>query len=583
MKNYSFIKQSFQKMYFCVYWQIIMNHFAIYYLSFFLNSLFIFCQYEKDLIAPLEIPFSLSGTFGEPRATHFHLGVDIKTQGKEGWEVKSISSGSVSRIRISLGGYGKAIYVDHPDQTTSVYAHLQKFAPKIESYIKKLQYKNESYTIQKFPKKDELLIEKGELIGFSGNTGGSSGPHLHFEIREKKSQKPLNPLLYDLPVHDEQRPQLQKLFIFYPNKNQILPHIEPISLNKTNDSIYKTGKIETSGKIGLGIQMFDRQDFSYSMNGVYSTKVIVNGKIISHYEFDQLIIDESKKLYNVLDFKNFVQKRLKIFKLFYEDDIKLNFMNSLIEDGIFEIELGKSYHILVEVEDFSGNKSIIETYIEGTENSTKQSMLRGELIETDLDYLYSFKNKEVYFPTNTFFDTVKIEIIENEDNIEIGPNFFPIANPYEIKFSLNEKDSLKRIQTFVAKKTKKTLIYLPTQLNKNILEAKVNELGTYTLARDSLPPTVEPNNFKAEQWLSKFKFLSLKINDDFSGIKKYEGWINGEWVLFEYEPKKKMLTYDLSDLYFETVKHKLKLEVEDNVGNKKIYQTTFFRKYDLKD
>ena len=164
-----------------------------------------------------------------------------------------------------------------------------------------------------------------------------------------------------------------------------------------------------------------------------------------------------------------------------------------------------------------------------------------------------------------------------------GPNFFPIANPYEIKFSLNEKDSLKRIQTFVAKKLKKSLIYLPTELNKNILIAKVNELGTYTFVRDSLAPTVVPNNFKPEQWLSKFKFLSLKINDDFSGIKKYRGSINGEWVLFEYEPKKKMLTYNFSDKYFENVKHKLKLEVEDNVGNKKIYQTTFFRKYDLKD
>ena len=168
-----------------------MNRFKISYLSFFINSLLIFGQYEKDLIAPLEIPFSLSGTFGEPRATHFHLGLDIRTQGKEGWEVKSISSGRVSRIRISLGGYGKAIYIDHPNQTTSVYAHLQKFAPKIESYIKKFQYINESYTIQKFPKKDDLLVEKGELIGFSGNTGGSSGPHLHFEIREKKSQKPI--------------------------------------------------------------------------------------------------------------------------------------------------------------------------------------------------------------------------------------------------------------------------------------------------------------------------------------------------------------------------------------------------------
>ncbi len=557
-----------------------MKLFTITFFSLLINSLLLFGQFEKDLIAPLEIPFSISGTFGEPRSSHFHLGIDIKTQGKEGLEVKSISSGSVSRIRISLGGYGKAIYIDHPNKTTSVYAHLKKFAPKIESYIKKFQYENETYTIQKFPKKDKLLIEKGEVIGFSGNTGGSSGPHLHFEIREKKSQKPLNPLLYDLPVNDLVRPQLQKLFIFYTHENVILNHIQPILLERVNDSLYKTAMIETSGKIGIGIQMFDRQDYSYSRNGVYSTKVFVNGKIISHYKFDKLIINESKKLYQVIDYKNYTQKRLKIFKLFYKSGNKLNFMNTLVDQGIFEVELGKSYQIIIEIEDFSGNKSTIEAFIEGTENKIKPVELRGRLIKTDREYSFTLKNKEIFFPSETFFNDVKIELFENKDQIEIGPNLFPIANSFEIKFGFNEKDSLRSAQTFIAKKMKKSLVYLPTKLEENKLIAKVNELGVYTLARDSVAPTVVPDNFKKNQWLSNYKSLNLKIDDDFSGIKKYRGTINGEWVLFEYEPKRKILTYDFFDKYSEKLKHNLELEVEDNVGNKKIYKTTFFRKYD---
>ena len=557
-----------------------MKLFTITFLSLLINSLLLFGQFEKDLIAPLEIPFSISGTFGEPRSSHFHLGIDIKTQGKEGLEVKSISSGSVSRIRISLGGYGKAIYIDHPNKTTSVYAHLKKFAPKIESYIKKFQYENETYTIQKFPKKDKLLIEKGEVIGFSGNTGGSSGPHLHFEIREKKSQKPLNPLLYNLPVNDLVRPQLQKLFIFYAQENVILSRIQPILLERVNDSLYKTAMIETSGKIGIGIQMFDRQDYSYSRNGVYSTKVFVNGKIISHYKFDKLIINESKKLYQVIDYKNYTQKRLKIFKLFYKSGDKLNFMNTLVDQGIFKVELGKSYQIIIEIEDFSGNKSTIEAFIEGTENKIKPVELRGRLIKTDREYSFTLKNKELFFPSKTFFNDVKIELFENKDQIEIGPNLFPIANSFEIKFGFNEKDSLRSAQTFIAKKMKKSLVYLPTKLEENKLIAKVNELGVYTLARDSVAPTVVPDNFKKNQWLSNYKSLNLKIEDDFSGIKKYRGTINGEWVLFEYEPKRKILTYDFFDKYSEKLKHNLELEVEDNVGNKKIYKTTFFRKYD---
>ena len=557
-----------------------MKLFTITFLSLLINSLLLFGQFEKDLIAPLEIPFSISGTFGEPRSSHFHLGIDIRTQGREGLEVKSISSGSVSRIRISLGGYGKAIYIDHPNKTTSVYAHLKKFAPKIESYIKKFQYENETYTIQKFPKKDKLLIEKGEVIGFSGNTGGSSGPHLHFEIREKKSQKPLNPLLYDLPVNDLVRPQLQKLFIFYTHENVILNRIQPILLERVNDSLYKTAMIETSGKIGIGIQMFDRQDYSYSRNGVYSTKVFVNGKIISHYKFDKLIINESKKLYQVIDYKNYTQKRLKIFKLFYKSGNKLNFMNTLVDQGIFKVELGKSYQIIIEIEDFSGNKSTIEAFIEGTENKIKPVELRGRLIKTDREYSFTLKNKELFFPSKTFFNDVKIELFENKDQIEIGPNLFPIANSFEIKFGFNEKDSLRSAQTFIAKKMKKSLVYLPTKLEENKLIAKVNELGVYTLARDSVAPTVVPDNFKKNQWLSNYKSLNLKIEDDFSGIKKYRGTINGEWVLFEYEPKRKILTYDFFDKYSEKLKHNLELEVEDNVGNKKIYKTTFFRKYD---
>ena len=193
---------------------------------------FLWGQNKTDFISPLDIPFSLSGTFGEPRNTHFHLGIDIKTQGKEGWEVKSISSGHISRIRVSLGGYGKALYIDHPDKTSSVYAHLKKFGPKIEAYIKSLQYKKESYTIQKFPKKGELNIAAGEVIGYSGNTGSSSGPHLHFEIRDTESQKPLNPLLFNLPINDSQRPQIQELFLFYPQKNNTLMHSEFVSLKK---------------------------------------------------------------------------------------------------------------------------------------------------------------------------------------------------------------------------------------------------------------------------------------------------------------------------------------------------------------
>lgn len=538
-------------------------------------------QSKYDWIKPLDIPFSLSGTFGEPRSTHFHLGIDIKTKGKEGWEVKSVAPGHISRIRVSLGGYGKALYIDHPDQTTSVYAHLKKFAPKIETYIKSIQYQKESYTLQQFFKKGEFTIKAGEVIGYSGNTGSSSGPHLHFEIRDSKSQKPLNPLLFGLPVKDNQRPQLQKLYLFYPRSSSVLTHSESISLQKVNDSSYQTPLVVTSGKLGLGLQMFDRQDLSYSKNGIYKAQVTVNGKTIANYHFDQLDYSDSSKLFIIIDYPTFKQKKNKIQKIFFQNHKPLTFIKSISNEGIFNVEIGKSYQVKIKIEDFSQNTSYVEMYIEGKSKKIPTKKLEGELIEPRLDYFFEMDDKEVYFPKKTFFNKSILKIEENGGTLSIGPNLFPFNNPYEIRFKVNKKDTIEVRQTFIAKKTDKKLYFLNTSLKEGYWTTQLKDMGDFTLARDSIKPKISPSNFKPNQWLSKFKFINLKISDDFSGIKSYRGTINGEWVLFEYEPKRDRLTYDFSDKFFERAKHNLRLEVEDNVGNKAVYETTFFRKYGL--
>ena len=156
-------------------------------------------EYPTDTFSPpLDIPLILAGTFGELRSNHFHAGIDIKTQQRQGLPVYAIADGTVTRIKVSLWGYGKVLYLAHPDGHTSVYAHLQKFSPEIEAYIKRIQYERRSYEIEVFPDFGELSVKKEELIAYTGNTGGSSGPHLHFEIRNSISEKPVNPLLYGL-------------------------------------------------------------------------------------------------------------------------------------------------------------------------------------------------------------------------------------------------------------------------------------------------------------------------------------------------------------------------------------------------
>ena len=283
-----------------------------------LKFLFFFCalplihygQIRAQWVPPLDIPIQLSGTFGEFRSNHFHAGLDIRTQGRQGLKVKSVQNGWVNRIRVSTGGYGKAIYIQHYDGTTSVYAHLKKFAPKIEAYVTERQYQKESYTIHLFPKSEVLKVDSGELVGFSGNTGGSYGPHLHFEVRNSSNQNPINPMEYPLEIKDSQRPQIQNLYIYdgiHPDSKK-----KEFPLVQKNDSVYTTAGIHTGGKINVGLRLFDRQDLSYNKNGIYKATVRLNGIPQFEMEMDQISFNDSKYINLLIDYKEYAQKKRRI-------------------------------------------------------------------------------------------------------------------------------------------------------------------------------------------------------------------------------------------------------------------------------
>jgi len=537
----------------------------------------IFAQYtENDFVPPLDIPLLLSGNFGELRGSHLHAGLDIKTQGREGFAVRSFWGGKISRIAVSTSGYGKALYVDHPNGKTTVYAHLKKFAPKIEAYVKAQQYERKKYTLQLFPTSEEIEIAPGEVIGYSGNTGGSFGPHLHFEVRDTPSQNPLNPLQYALNIKDHQRPQLRELYLYHHTEKGRVK--KQYSFFKENDSLYSTSLIKTSGAISIGLNVFDRQDLSYNKNGVYQVAVWLNGVKKFERKMDRISFNDTKFMGLIMDQEARKTNRKKIERLWLHPKNKASFLQTTLGDGILEILPEKSYLISVYLTDFEGNQTQLDIYVMGDQNNslTAQRPVAGKEILPEQDYLFPFENMEVYIPKDTFFDLEYLDFKATQDTLHLDKDRLFLRKPMTLEFIRSGLTPEEKKQTCIASIIKDKAYFVPTKTKEDVFRASVKTLGTYTLVKDTIAPQLRPKNFKAKQSIKRFRFLTFRAEDEFSGLAKYNGYINGEWVLLEYEPKNNTLTFDLSDLKTKTDELQVEVIVEDGVGNQTEFKTQVF-------
>lgn len=553
-----------------------------------LNCMTIWGQenYPKDAFrSPMDIPLILAGTFGELRSNHFHAGIDIKTQQRQGLPIYAIGDGSVTRIKISHWGYGKAIYVAHPNGYTSVYGHLRKFSPSLEEYIKKIQYQKRSYEVEIFPDYGELKVAKGEVIAYSGNTGGSSGPHLHFEIRSSISEKPTNPLLYGYEVRDATNPTVLKLYGFPLSKdaqiNQSRNKIQ-INFSKQKDGTFLADKVRAAGTIGFGFVGHDRQDMAANKNGVYSVQQLVNGKIYSDYSFEKFSFSETRYINTLIDYHHFGKYKQRIQKSFKSPGNRLSIYNTLHNDGKIVVREGLSYNVELLIKDFEGNLVKLRIPVEG-----KKETIKKEREEKKTDYYviakkpnnYDLGAAKVYFPSNTFYEDFYLDLEKGEDTVKIHNNTVPAHRNFTITFDTSKYSENERKQLFIARLDKKLKPnYTSTYKRGDVFTARTRNLGTYTLAKDTTAPKIRTKNFKAKQWLNNYRYLSLYIADDLSGIDSYSATLNGEWILMEYEPKTKTLTYNFDDVILDKKQCELKVVVTDNVGNSSTLSTIFYRK-----
>jgi len=542
--------------------------------------------YPQDyFINPLDINVVLSGSFGELRSNHFHSGLDIKTRGKEGLNVKASAAGYVSRIKLAHFGYGKAVYVTHPNGYTTVYAHLQNLSPKLNEYVKKRQYEKETYEIELFPKKTDLVLEQGEAIGLSGNTGSSGGPHLHFEIRDN-AERPVNPMLFGIRTKDTKKPNIKGFYAYplndtsYVNGFNSKQKLRAIPL-KNGD--FKIEDLTAYGEIGFGVISTDKHDLAGNNNGVYFINTLVNGETIFEANFKRVSFAESKHINRYIDFEHYKDKKKKIQKLFKDSNNPLSIYSNLNNNGILKVKHNTSQVYTVNVGDFDDNITQIKLNIVGDANMAKKDV-SNDYKEPNVVFNeikeFSDQNISVTIPKNTFYDNTFIDFKVSSDTVHLLPKNKALKKRITVTFDITNYKDKDLNGLYIAELVgwNNFPSYSKTKRIGNILYTTTKTLGTYTLNVDEEPPTITPLNFTDGKWMSNFRFLKVKIEDKLTGIKSYKATINGKFFLMEYDYKKKTLIHDFNDNVVTDTKNNLKIIVTDNVGNSTTFETTFFRK-----
>ncbi|MDO6738972.1 M23 family metallopeptidase [Wenyingzhuangia sp. 2_MG-2023] len=522
---------------------------------------------------PLDIPIVLAGTFGELRTNHFHSGIDIKTNGVSGKKVYAAHQGYVSRIKISLWGYGKAIYVTHPNGYTTVYAHLKKFSDKIENYIKAKQYQKKSFEIQLFPGKGELPIETDEIIAYSGNTGGSTAPHLHFEIRDTKTEKIINPLLFGYDVKDNIHPTVLGLRISPLGKKSAinnLPVAQEIPLTKINAKTYVSKTIKATGKIGISIRTHDLLNYAPNKNGVYSIETYVNDTLKYHHDLETFSFDESKYINLLIDYAYYATKSRKFQKTYVEPFNKLSIYKNTVKKGYLNISDQKQYTVLIKISDFAKNVTTVKIPIQRDSIITpvlKEATKTPYYIPTNQYCVFKNKNVELRFPKATFYENMYLDFNVEDDHIHVHKPTLPLSKNYTIAYFMDSISPKQQKHAYLALKYRNNYNYVSSDKKGNKLYANTKSLGDFTVKYDSIAPKIEHLSFYKNQNLANHKSISVVIKDLQTDIKSYYATIDNEWILMEYEPKKNLLTFDLNDLKTQNKKHIFQLKIEDLLGN----------------
>lgn len=529
--------------------------------------------------SPVHHDIKLAGSFGELRSNHFHAGIDIKsTQGKSGDPILAAADGYISRIKISNTGYGKCIYLDHPNGYTTVYAHLDKFTPEIEKIILEKQRMLQKYEVDLYFKSPTFTYKKGQRIGTMGNTGRSYGPHLHFEIRETLSEIPQNPFAFGIAPDDTQKPIIQNINIIELTPDYQILDRKPIDFKKRKDGKYIINDRNdlTSDLVGISIKGFDRMNGASNKNGIYSVQMLVNDTLKYAYKTDAISFHHMKNINAHIDYAHKQRGKGTYANCYILPGDELNIYDRRLGKGTIHLNTRKKIRIIAM--DFHGNMQEISFEIDRALEHKSLQKTFNKIIQQGQKTNVKAYTSTIHFPAKSLAKNLYFNYSESTDekgykNFIIGEKTTPLLQP--IRFQTE-------IKNLPHPKDKIVLLYMdsddpeayPVQIKENTITALLDKLGTYKVGIDTFPPEIKhlPTASKSFVYYNVTHHYNIHKYKDF----KYNVYIDDKWVPARWDTMKDRIVISIKSL--SKGPHNIKIVASDASKNRTKYLHTIMIK-----
>lgn len=534
---------------------------------------------EPRFGAPFDFPLYLSGNFGELRSNHFHGGLDFKTQGVVGKPLLAIADGYISKVTVTLGGYGNALYLTHDNGYTSVHGHLDRFLPEIAALVHKKQYEEQAFAVTLEFGPDEFRFRQGEVVAYAGNTGYSFGPHLHMEIRKTATNEPIDPLpFYKDKITDNIAPRATRIMVYG------APQRGKVALSKplkgateidgriiVNCQLSIVNCMEAWGRISAAISANDYMNGTRNNYGVRYVRLYVDDRLVSSSDVDRFSFDENRLINSWTDYAEQRTTGRWYMRASIAENNELRMLRADEQRGWVTIDEERDYHFRYELEDLYGNRSTYRFVVRGKRMEIPSRLPNYYyLMDASRDSRFYAQGFELWMPQGTLFDDVELDydVMPSESDqapiYQLTTTRIPLRRAAEITLPTHKGESVDGSKLYVARVDGMRRTYCGGTYKYGRITANVTELGTYTVCADTIAPKITP--IGSTSWRKQGRIV-CRIADGETGIRDYRGTIDGRWVLFQYSSKNARLTCDLRAEGIGPGRHQVEIKVTDMRGN----------------